>query len=121
MKKNILVIDDEKYIVLILKELLTVEGYNVITAGDGQAGIDKLFSLPTPDLVIVDYNMPRANGKQVIELMRKHTQHVNTPVILSTGSDCVFSDFPDKKDYQVLIQKPFDLDEMVNVVEKLIG
>jgi len=121
MKKNILVIDDEKYIVLILKELLTAEGYNVITAENGKAGLDKLSSSPTPDLVIVDYNMPCANGKQVIETMRKHIQHINTPVILSTGSDCLFSDFPDKKDYQIMIQKPFDLEEMVEAVEKLIG
>ena len=61
MQKKIIVIDDEKNIVNIIKFNLKKEGYEVITASDGQEGLEKIFS-QNPDLILLDIMMPKMDG-----------------------------------------------------------
>jgi len=83
MKKTILVVDDEKDIVDLLSYNLTKEGFNVITARNGQEALDRVKQ--KPDLVILDVMMPEMNGLQVIQEMKKNKSTVSIPVILLTA------------------------------------
>ncbi|MDM8524383.1 diguanylate cyclase [Desulfococcaceae bacterium HSG8] len=70
MKEKILIIDDEKDTLASLSFLLTSEGYDVITACDGQEGMD-IFMNENPDLVLVDIRMPKKDGLTVLKELEK--------------------------------------------------
>ncbi len=81
MKPKILVIEDEKDIVRLLKYNLEKEGYSVLTALDGQAGLE-LAREERPDLLILDLMLPRMDGMQVCRALRNES-HV--PIIMLTA------------------------------------
>ncbi len=78
---KILVVDDEKAIVDILKFNLEREGFEVVTAGDGEEGIDK-FRLEQPDLILLDIMMPKIDGLQACKTIRNES---NVPIIMITA------------------------------------
>ncbi len=80
MKKNqlILVIDDDREMLRVLKRMLELQGYDVTTAADGRSAM-ALLEEHRPDLVILDTMMPEFDGFQVLYLIR---QHSDVPVIM---------------------------------------
>ena len=81
MSKKILVVDDKQELRTLLKSYLTEEGFEVITAGDGQEALF-LARSEKPDLILLDIMMPEMNG---YEFMRAHNRAADTPVILLTA------------------------------------
>lgn len=81
MSKKILVIDDEKAIADIIKFNLKKEGYDVITANDGEEGILKVFA-ENPDLILLDIMMPKVDGYEVCKKVR---EKLSTPIIMLTA------------------------------------
>ena len=106
MKKGptIMVVDDDVAIVKMLERILRLEGYDVITAGDGKAAL-LLLEKAKPDLVILDIMMPGLDGVQVLQLMRERS---NVPVIMLTARD---EDFSIKQTLELgaddYVKKPF--------------
>ena len=83
---KILLIDDEKQLRSNVSEMLTLEGYEVITANDGLEGLAKAIN-EYPDLILCDLMMPRIDGYSVLNELRK-TNLSETPFIfLSAKSD----------------------------------
>ena len=82
MKKRQLIfaVDDDRETLRMLSHILELEGYDVITAADGQTALALLER--KPDLVILDIMMPGLDGLQVLNLIR---QRSNVPVIMLTG------------------------------------
>ena len=80
---KILVVDDEKPISDIIKFNLTKEGYDVITAADGQEAL-ALFNDEKPDLVLLDQMLPEIDGVEVLRQIRSKSE---TPVIMVTAKD----------------------------------
>jgi two-component system response regulator VicR len=81
MAKKILIVDDEKKIVDVIAYNLKKEGYDVITAGDGQDGLDKALT-DEPGLVILDIMMPKLDGYAVCRKIREKSQ---VPIIMLTA------------------------------------
>lgn len=81
MNSRILVVDDEKNIVDIIKYNLKKEGYDVITAGDGEEAI-KLNEEFEPDLILLDLMMPKLDGYAAC---RKIREKYDTPIIMLTA------------------------------------
>ncbi len=81
MSKTVLVVDDEKNIVDIIAFNLIKEGYNVLTASDGEAGL-AAFERDKPDLLILDIMMPKLDGFEVCKRIRKNS---NVPIIMLTA------------------------------------
>ncbi len=81
---KILVVDDEPFLREMLKDILNIEGYQVISAADGKEGLDKIFS-EKPDIVLLDCSMPEMDGYEVLERLRKDPQYINLPVIMLTA------------------------------------
>ena len=81
MNSRILVVDDEKNIVDIIKYNLKKEGYDVITAGDGEEAI-KLNEEYEPDLILLDLMMPKLDGYAAC---RKIREKYDTPIIMLTA------------------------------------
>ena len=80
--KKILLVDDEEGIQMLYREELEDEGYEVISAYTGEEGLQK-FKDESPDLVILDIQMPGMNGIETLRQMKMHNPDL--PVILSTA------------------------------------
>ena len=80
-KEKILVVDDESNIRKILETRLTIRGYNVISASDGEEAI-RLFHQEQPNLVILDIMLPKLDGYTVCSELRKKS---NVPIIMLTA------------------------------------
>jgi DNA-binding response OmpR family regulator len=80
-RKKILVVDDEKRIVSIIRRNLEVDGFDVVEAYNGAQAIDK-FRTTLPDLVVLDVMMPDMDGFTVLETIREIS---STPVIMLTA------------------------------------
>lgn len=80
--KKILLIDDEESIQLVYREEFEDDGYKIISALDGETGLE-LFQSEKPDIVILDIQMPGMNGVEVVRQMKMLDSSV--PVILSSA------------------------------------
>ena len=78
---SILVVDDEEYVTQLLKRTLEPQGYRVTIANNGSAALEEV-KKSTPDLILLDINMPGLSGYEVLErIKQKH----EIPVIMLTA------------------------------------
>lgn len=114
--KKLLLVDDEEAIRMIYREEFEGDGYQVITAADGQSAL-QLFGSEAPDLVILDIQMPGMNGVEVLRQMKMRNSAV--PVILSSA----FQEF--KRDLGTwasdeYVVKSGNLDDLKDAVRRLL-
>ena len=116
---RILAVDDEEVIRILLKEILSDEGYEVATVSDGQEAIEVL-ERERFDLVMTDLVMPRANGIEVLHTSKR--VNPGCPVIVITGYPSVETVVKlmmlGAADY---ITKPFNIDVVKVTVAKLLA
>jgi len=110
MGKTVLIVDDEKNIVDILKFNLKKEGFEIVTAYDGVAALDK-YSQKRPDLILLDVMLPLLDGFEVCRRIRENDRI--TPIIMLTAREeetaKVFGLDLGADDY---ITKPFSVREL---------
>ncbi len=82
-KKKILLVDDSELMLRAMQSLLDND-YEIITAKSGMSAIRSI-TLGRPDLVLLDYEMPVCNGRQVLEMIRSEKEFRDTPVIFLTN------------------------------------
>ena len=120
-KKRILVVDDEIYIVHILEFSLTMEGYGVLTASDGQEAL-RLIESERPDLVVLDIMMPRLDGYEVCRRLRQDEQFKELPVILlSAKGRPVDREAGLKAGADDYITKPFSPRKLLEKIRELLS
>lgn len=83
-KKRILVVDDEADSHEFVRAIMEPEGFSVITASNGQEGLEKAIS-EKPDLVVLDVQMPVKDGFQTFHEMKQNETTKDIPVIMLTG------------------------------------
>ncbi len=83
-KKRVLVVDDEPDVLLLCRVNLEVEGYDVATAPDGEAGLEACRELK-PDVVLLDVMMPKMDGWQVLEAIKEDDDLAHIPVVMLTA------------------------------------
>ena len=113
MSETILVVDDDPDIARFVEVNLRSAGYEVVVAGDGEAALTQA-SVLRPDLVLLDVMMPRLDGFEVAQRLRKNPQTANTSIIMLTAKalsgDKVTGLQSGADDY---IIKPFDPIELL--------
>ena len=87
-RQRILVVDDDPDIRDVLRLTLEGAGYAVDDCDNGQTAVERARQDP-PDLLIVDYNMPRMNGQQVCESLKKDLLLRHIPIIMLTGQGAI--------------------------------
>ncbi len=119
-RTKILIIDDDPDIRDVLNITLAQEGYDVIEAADGQEGL-KLAQTKNPDLVIVDFKMPKLDGRGVCRELKKDILLSHMPIIMLTGkgdvADKVGGISAGADDY---IVKPFEPQELIARINMII-
>ncbi|MBP6916148.1 MAG: sigma-54 dependent transcriptional regulator [Smithellaceae bacterium] len=113
---KILIVDDELNMRLVLTAMLKKEGYEIASAADGSEALSILKSGPI-DAVITDLKMPNVDGMELLNHM--NDKHPAIPVIIITAHGTVATAVEAlKKGALDYITKPFDLDELKNVISK---
>ena len=117
MIQRLLIIDDDVALCRSLQLQLNAKGYEASVAGTAAAGMAEL-GRRAPDLVLLDINLPDANGMEVMERISETTRDV--PVVMVTARQDMAATITAMKsgafDY---IRKPFDIDDVLLVMEKL--
>jgi len=85
-RAKILVVDDTPQNVKLLADLLTIKGYSVTTAANGNEALEKIAS-DRPDLVLLDIMMPGLSGYEVCRKVRENPTTTLLPVVLVTSLD----------------------------------
>jgi two-component system, OmpR family, KDP operon response regulator KdpE len=121
MGRQILLIDDDEHLLLGLAARLRGSGYRVICATDAISGIT-LARKETPDLIILDLGLPRDEGFEVLEQMRRLTDLVAIPVIILSARD------PATNHKRALdagavafFQKPPDNNQFLSAIRQTLG
>lgn len=117
---KILLADDSPTLRFLVAEVLTEAGFTVVEAEDGQDAVEKTYK-ENPDLLILDYDMPRKTGFEVVREIRSRTGYLHTPIIIFTADTHKSTKMEglglDIDDY---LHKPADGDEIVARVKLLL-
>lgn len=111
--KTILVVEDDPVNQMILSDFLTANGYHAVTASSGPEGIAG-FDRERPDLCLVDVQLPRTNGLELVREMRLRGSC--PPILLMSAESSEFGAMADG-----YLAKPFDLKVLLARVHELIG
>ncbi len=121
-KKTVMVVDDEKSLLELVRGILENEGFNVITVTSGKECLDKLKTVK-PDLILMDMMMPEMSGRETTERIRKNPQTKNIKIAFLTVARFSETGISNLKALGVLdyITKPFENDDLVRRVRKALG
>jgi class 3 adenylate cyclase len=120
MPNKILIVDDEPFNLDLLEQELMEYNYEIERAGDGVEALEKTASFE-PDVILLDFMMPRMNGLEVVKRLRQDERHKGIPVILLTAKasqeDKVAGLDAGADDY---VTKPFDAIELLARVRAMM-
>jgi CheY-like chemotaxis protein len=118
-RKVVLVLEDHASVGGLIAALLRQDGYRAVRAWDPQEAL-RLARGRTPDLVLLDLNLAYPDGLDVLKQVRNHEATRRAPIVLVTGSELKLS-AEESRQVDGVVQKPFDIDIMLNAVRKALG
>lgn len=115
--KRILIVEDDPDVREALADALRDAGLRVDVAEDGIAGLERLRDGPAPSLVLLDLRLPRLCGEDLLRAMRDDEEYAHVPVITMTAG----SDPTGDSEVVAHLHKPFDLDDLLQIVLSVVG
>ncbi|HEX4998423.1 MAG TPA: response regulator [Terriglobia bacterium] len=112
----ILVVEDDDGIRQLMQLFLEIEGYRVITATNGQEGLEALSTAPDKCLILLDLMMPVMNGWEFVDALQT-TRHADAPVVVVTA----YADQVGDIRCNGVLGKPIELDALLETVRKWCG
>ena len=120
MAKNILICDDAAFMRMMIKDILTKNGYNVIgETENGAKGVEKYNELK-PDLVLMDITMPEMDGIAALKAIKANDPAASVIMCSAMGQQAMVIESIQSgaKDF---IVKPFQADRVIEAVKKVVG
>jgi len=119
-RKKILIVEDEENLVKLVTVRLQANDYDVVSAGDGYAAIDKV-RLEKPDLIILDLMLPKMDGYKVCRMLKFDARYKHIPIIIFSAraqdSDKKMAQEVGADDY---IVKPFEAEVFLSKIKNLL-
>jgi len=117
---KILIIDDDLFIITILKDLFTKEGYQVVACRDGYSAVE-ITHKQKPDLIILDMLLPGGGGLSILKRI-KLSNHINKiPIVaLSSLKDDESKNKAFSQGVDAYIEKPYDEKNLLDTIKSLI-
>ena len=84
--RKILVIDDMEEIRILMERVLSIAGFEILTASSGEEGLERMMK-DRPDLVLLDIDMPGMNGFETCKALRENSANNSMPIIMLTGEE----------------------------------
>lgn len=122
MAKKILIVDDEADLLKTMKIHLESRGYDVVTAVNGNEGLDKV-EKENPDLIVLDIMMPEMDGTEMAQRLRENPHSRKIPIIFLT---CLVEKEESKFAGHIIgnnffLAKPFDSQELIGLIDKQLN
>ena len=120
MAKNILICDDAAFMRMMIKDILTKNGYNIVgEAENGAKAVEKYAELK-PDLVLMDITMPEMDGIEALKKIKAADANASIIMCSAMGQQAMVieSNQSGAKDF---IVKPFQADRVLEAVQKVVG
>lgn len=118
---KILIVDDSPTETHVLSTMLESNGYQIVTAESGEAGVE-VAKKEMPDLVLMDVVMPGLNGFQATRQLKKEATTAHIPVVIVTTkdqeTDKIWGMRQGAKDY---LTKPVDEGNLINTIQAILG
>ena len=119
---KLLIVEDDYFLLKMYKKKFENEGYEVFVAVDGKQGIEKAAEI-MPDMILMDIMMPKLNGLDALDLLKKDEKTKNIPVVILTNLST--SDDADtalnKGAVKYIIKSDFTPSEVVKEVEEIVA
>ena len=120
MAKNILICDDAAFMRMMIKDILTKNGYNI--AGEAENGIKAIekYAEVKPDLVLMDITMPEMDGIEALKRIKAADPNASVIMCSAMGQQAMVIESiqAGAKDF---IVKPFQADRVIEAVQKVVG
>jgi len=120
MAKNILICDDAAFMRMMIKDILTKNGYNI--AGEAENGLKAIekYAEVKPDLVLMDITMPEMDGIEALKRIKAADPNASVIMCSAMGQQAMVIESiqAGAKDF---IVKPFQADRVIEAVQKVVG
>lgn len=115
--KKVLIVEDNEQNMELFRDLLMSKGYAVMEAVDGEAALDKVH-YETPDLILMDIQLPKMDGVEVTRKMRNYPA-LNTTTIIAVTAHAMKGDREDflKAGFNDYIAKPINIKSFLQIIE----
>lgn len=120
--KKVLIVEDELSYLKLLHKQLTIEGYEVLEATDGEKGLE-MAKKHHPDLILLDVKMPLMDGITVLDELRNDTYGATAKVILLTNlepDDTTVQKVVQNQPSFYLVKSNIELDDLMKKIESLL-
>ena len=116
---RILYVDDYDLVLLTVKQILELEGWQIDVCRDGASACREIEGAKQYDLLILDCQLPCANGLTLVRSARASSHHRETPIIMFTASDCEQEAVA--AGVNIFLKKPMGIIQMVEAVKQLLA
>ncbi|MFA5293436.1 MAG: response regulator [Phycisphaerae bacterium] len=120
MAKKILIVDDEPDLLKVTLLRLKKTGYEVYSATDGREVLDVVPRI-MPDLIILDVYIPVLNGDEVARILKRDDKLKHIPIILISATTRTLDERAADCGADAFITKPFEPEELIGQVKKILG
>lgn len=122
MAAKVLIIEDDQLIQRMYSKIFTFEKYDVVTASDGEEGLDKARS-EKPTIILLDVMMPKMNGMQVLEKLKLDPETRSVPVVMlsNLAGDNDVETALSKGAVKYIIKSEHDPKEVADMVNEIIA
>ena len=120
MAKNILICDDAAFMRMMIKDILTKNGYNIVGEAENGAKAVEMYAELKPDLVLMDITMPEMDGIEALKKIKAADANASIIMCSAMGQQAMVIESIQSgaKDF---IVKPFQADRVLEAVQKVVG
>lgn len=122
MEKKVLIVEDDAFLLNILKTKLSEEGYETFLAEDGEKALE-VFEKEQPSLVLLDLMLPKKSGFEFLEEIGKNPEYAKTPVLIisNLGQEADIQRGKALGALDYFVKAKLSIDELVSEIKKHLG